>query len=438
MNQARKYAGGYVFATITFLFAFIIQFLRFYSIDTAPPGFYVDEATGAAEVMCLKQTGHDYFGNSYPLFSPSLGGGFYTPAYLYGQYLWTSVFGDSTTAYRSFIALITMLTIFIFFAFLRRFVGASIALWFLILASISPWAFQFSRIAWDPPLAVFFLALAIWVFTAGKKWSSWLGGIFFAAAAYSYPPTRAQAGVFLLLMPGVSWKETFKAIGAFGVALIPLLLRSMDADFKLRANLVGIWSSYDGNPWKGASLPELAWGVFTNFLKHLTPDFLFLHGDANLRHSPQTFGLISYPEAAGILVGAIGLFRSKVRQALTPNELSLLWIALIGVITGLLPSAMTWESVPHALRSITAWPFFCMLGALGVAKLTAKPKHPLWKWTALAACMVFAYFYLNDYLNEYPSRAMAWFQTDHNQFGEAYERMRSGMSCEQVRVLPLQ
>jgi len=47
---------------------------RFTGLDRAPPGFYVDEAAIAAQVICLRTTGADADGNPWPLFAPVLGG----------------------------------------------------------------------------------------------------------------------------------------------------------------------------------------------------------------------------------------------------------------------------------------------------------------------------------------------------------------------------
>lgn len=112
---------------------------------------------GAAQVLCIKQTGADYFGAKLPLFSPGLGGGYYTAPFLYGEALWTSVFGNSVVSFRSFVAFVSTLTIFGIYRFVKEFTkNETTARFALLFASISPWAFQFSRIAWDPPLAPFF------------------------------------------------------------------------------------------------------------------------------------------------------------------------------------------------------------------------------------------------------------------------------------------
>jgi hypothetical protein len=418
----------------TFVLVFLIQFLRFYGVSVAPPGFFWDEAAGATQVLCLKETESDFFGNHLPLFSPGGGGGFYTAPYIYGQMAWTSIFGNSIAAFRSFPGFVTVLTLLFFALFLRRSVGTSVTLWFLVLGSISPWSFQFSRIAWDPPLAPFFIGLGMWLFTSEAQWAPWLAGVSFAAAAYSYPPTRLQAILLLLLMPGVSWRQTLRATAVFVLTLIPLLFRSVDADFTARTSYLAIWSP--SNPHRYDNWIGLAFGVMKNFLLHLTPNFLVRHGDANLRHSTQAFGMISYPEAAGLGAGFLGLFHSKARQTLNRAELNLVWTGVLGLVTGILPSALTWEGVPHALRSITTWPFLSMLAALAISKFTVL-KSTLWQGAILLACAVFFSFYWRDYYFRYPNRAEDWFRTEsvtESPLGTAYKKIvEEGRTCAQLR-----
>lgn len=74
---------------------------RFHGPDRAPPGFYVDEAAIAAQVICLRTTGADADGNPWPLFAPVLGGGQASPPTLYLGALWTAVWGDDVASFRS-------------------------------------------------------------------------------------------------------------------------------------------------------------------------------------------------------------------------------------------------------------------------------------------------------------------------------------------------
>ncbi len=407
--------------------------IRFIGLETSPPGFYIDEAAISTQVLCVRQTGSDFYHDHLPLFSHEFGA-FTTPPYLYGQVMWTSIFGDSTGALRGFVAFATMLTILFLFLWMRRRTDSQTALWAALFSTISPWAFQFSRIAWDPPLAPMFLMLALWSIE-WKKYKYIWAGVFFSLAAYSYPPMRVQALVLLVFLPGIEWKKKAKVFAAFLVTSLPLLRRSMDADFLARSKLVAIWSDYPSNPYHDASLFGLGIGFLKQLSLHLTPDFLLFHGDHNVRHSIQTFGMISYPEFAMCAIALFFLVKNRKSDA-TGTSLTLL--AGIGLMSGLASAALTWEGVPHALRAIGAWPFFCILAALGVRALFQQnwiKKNSNWIGASLAsACIVFFALYLDDYFNDYPTRAEAWFQGDDQPLTRAYFNMTENhISCQDLR-----
>ena len=270
-----------------------------------------------------------------------------------------------------------------------------------------------------------FIILGLWSMEWTRRRYLW-SGVFFSLAAYAYPPMRVQALVLLAFLPGVDLKKKAKTFGIFLLTSIPLLLRSMDSDFLARSRLLALWSDYPGNPYHDASVFELLLGFLNQLRLHLTPDFLLFHGDHNLRHSIQTFGMLSWPELILCLIALI--FSRK----------PLVVLALLGILTGIAPAALTWESIPHALRAIGAWPFFCVLAGLGAERLFewSWPKnHRLLTSSVLTgACLLFSGFYLHDYFNEYPVRAYGWFTIDKTPLAEAYFKMTEGnQRCEDLR-----
>ena len=115
--------------------------------------------------------------------------------------------------------------------------------------------------------------------------------------------------------------------------------------------------------------------------------------------------------------------------------------AAIGIASGITPAALTWESVPHALRSIGAWPFFAILAALTADRLmkqfaTGSTREALFRRVGWGASMLFAIFYLRLFFFDYPAQAVPWFQDDQSPLGSAYRKMNdSGLSCEALRNL---
>jgi hypothetical protein len=418
----------------------VLNIIRFMGLESAPPGFYVDEAAGAAQVMCLKQTGADFFGHSYPLFTQGLGGGYYTAPYLYGEVVWTGIFGNSVYSFRAFLAFITTLTIFFLFDWVKSRVSLGAALWVTFFASISPWAFQFSRIAWDPPLAPFFLIVGLWLFDR-KKAGSWVwGALAFTLAGYSYPPCRIQAVLLLFFLPGMQWRKKLKVFGVFLVANIPMLYQAWsDPSFTARGKMLALTSHYSMNPYRDAGIFGILGGFVTQFFAHFSPDFLFFHGDHNLRHSTQLVGELS--DGEGLLLGAgivYWLVNSLRKKKLVLSSLFI--FACIGIASGIAPAALTWESVPHALRAIGAWPFFVLLSGLSADLLFRKLRTSFRRsasfiqYAFLLGCVGFSVFYLNDFFSVYPVRAEAWFRADDSPLGSAYGKMTElNVFCSDLR-----
>jgi hypothetical protein len=416
----------------------LLNLVRFIGLESSPPGFDIDEAAGAAHVICLQQTGRDFDHQSYPLFSAGLGGGFYTPAFLYGEYGWTSIFGHTVQAFRSFSAAATALTVL----FLCLWAGgresdtngdaAGFALWVGLSASVMPWAFQFSRIAWDPPLAVLFLVMALWASGLRRGLANKIcPGVFLALAAYSYPPMRVMVVVFWLLLPERTWRSKLSDLGLFAVACIPLVFRSLDASFTARGNWLLLWSDDPANPYANADLWNLGRGFVHQMLQHLSLPFLFLRGDANLRHSTGTTGMLSWLDAVAWVGGIVLLARWLIdrRPRGATQSKGILLVATSGALLGIVPAAVTWEGVPHALRAIAAWPFLALFSGHCLARVEQHLRQrraqlgAVWVGGATVVALIFFAFYLNGFFGEYRRTAAPWFRTGGSPLAEAYQAM---------------
>jgi hypothetical protein len=392
--------------------------------------------------MCLQQTGADFFGNSYPLFTKALGGGYSTGPFLYGELLWTSFFGNSVYAFRSFLACITTLTLFFLFDGLRKCVSLRVAMIALLIGSLSPWVFQFARIAWDPPLAPFFLVFGLWCLDLKNRFNWILGGLAIALASYSYPPCRIQALIILLALPGRSWKNKAKVIGVFSLASVPIFYRAwVDPWFTARGKMLLLNSDYTMNPFRDDGFFMLTFDFIKQFFEHLTPEFLVLKGDHNLRHSTEVVGELSYPEALLIYASPFIWFWMWLRHKKVVFN-PMVVFAVMGIASGIIPGALTWESVPHALRIIGAWPFFAMLGALTLDCVyrearEAYGKRAIYgvKGILLTLGLWFALVYFPYYFEEYPTASLAWFQDEPSPLGSAYRKMtEQGEFCADLRV----
>jgi len=134
-----------------------------------------------------------------------------------------------------------------------------------------------------------------------------------------------------------------------------------------------------------------------NYLAHLSPRFLFLSGDSNLRHSVLSMGELYHFEFPLLCLALYGIFR-KGREH---DVLVVLW-ALLGIV----PAALTNESVPHALRCIASVPAFALLSGRGFGELLTlcKPKRVA-RLSAIALAVVVPLsvgMFLGDYFVDYP------------------------------------
>lgn len=401
--------------------------LRFVALEHSPPGFYGDEVRGALHQICLGETGASAYGVRWPVFVPGAGGGLYTPPFLYFGAAWARLFGYSIASFRAIAAFFGVLTIAALYGWVRRAAGSEVAGWSAFVAALSPWAFQFSRIAWDPPLAPAFLMLALWAwFAARGAAAGLLAGLFAALALYAYPPMRIQAPLVLGALFAVELARrrlrpaALAAFAAGAVALaFPLLVYTLRGEINRRALAEAVFSPAYVAANRGAdpAFWFVAKTTLANLAAHFAPGYLFFTGDANARHSTQRIGELGFVEVLAVGVGVMllveWLFGARER---TPTRAAAegAWGAhtLVGfcgfaALAGILPAALCYTGVPHALRSIGAWPFLAVISGFLLSRFAAYGPQAVRVISAVAilhsAYFAYAYFVL------YPKIDDRWF-----------------------------
>ncbi|HUQ79880.1 MAG TPA: hypothetical protein VM076_02015 [Gemmatimonadaceae bacterium] len=422
--------------------------MRFVGLEMAPPGFFFDEAMGAAHSVCYAQTGRDVFGH-IGLFSHVDFNNTQSAPFLMGGALWTKVFGIGVAGFRSFVAFVGVVAVLGVYRLVRVVsADAEMAVWATLFAACLPWAFLFSRISWDAPLGV---ALLVWalalVYTPNNKYWPLAGAAVLAFASYTYVPMRAQAALMLVLLPRIAVREKAKLIGVFAVLNLPLLAYSMDPAFTARMKMLALTSNDPLNPYRDSNVIGLTRAFVENFAAHFSPRFLLLSGDANVRHSIQTFGMLDAVTFTGSLVALAFLVRMIVRRAVVETrEATVLTLALLGVVSAVTPAALTWSAIPHGVRALGAWPFFAVLAAHGWTRVFVHV--PRFRFVVAGASAVLFGLYLRSWYIDYPVLARSWFDVEQvrqiretrtfpDRYGpvtRAYYRMTVlGERCEDVR-----
>ena len=365
LSSARSYALLGLLAVLSFG-------LRFYDLGNNPPGFFRDEADKGYTSYSLLQTGKDQAGRSWPLFVRSLS---VTTSALY-QYLdipCIAALGMTETAVRLPACLAGTLSVLVVFVLAQRWWGNSIALGAGLFVALSPWSLLLSRWANQSIGLTVFVPLGVLFFARNveKQFASlrdvFLSALCFLAALYTYEPAQLFVPVFVSLLWLVSGSRESFAVERrfyyvrslvlffllFAIGSIPLghHLLFEPAQSAARFNRISI---FDGRPF-----PAIAGEWFRNYLLHLSPGFLFVHGDANPRHH-LFLGQENLCLAPLVL---IGLLRAFTRRSLT-DRILLVWFFCFPIA-----AACTRENIPHALRSIFAVPIIPLSAACGLAAL---------------------------------------------------------------------
>ena len=365
---------------IIIVFCIIIHVARFSFLESSPPGFYVDESASAVNALCFSENRTDgWHEKSYPMFLMDDLGGVHGAFYIYPLAAWGKLFGFSIYSLRLFSAVSVFIATLGVFLLGRLLFNAEIGFLAFFLSSISPWAFHNSRLAWDASIIPMYTVLFVYFFLRKKNAYDLIFSAFFAVAAiYTYASARVTILLilFLLFLFDIkSVKENKKIYFLFFsfiiLSYLPVAYSMKYGVLSARINYISIFAN-DYRINKGLDYFS---DVFIEFLinisKYFNSAFFIYDGDSiNYRHSTKQFGALSWPEIIGVLC-LVCFFLSKKKFVLDidryqdyRNKLALLFLF---ILSGISPAALTWDSLPHALRASSAWPFISILAAYGLS-----------------------------------------------------------------------
>lgn len=353
------------------------SYLRFRDLGSNPPAVFRDEAEKGYSAWSLAKTGgYLYFEGQggmmelrfqkFPLFINVFG--VYTSAiYQYSAIPFVGLFGLNEWTLRLPAALAGVLTVFL--VFLLVFIRGKDpfpALFVSFFLAVSPWHILFSRWALQGIFVPLLITSALILFFLGLEKKSWLlipSAFFFALAFYSYEVARLFAP--LLLIPLVViyrhplWEKrkwTIPAMSLFLFISIPIFLYYITGDRAARFSRLSIFN-------QGHGILHIIFIFLSNYLKHYSPNFLFLYGDGELRHSFPGMGMMYLFEAPLLLYGLWLLVQKRA-----PFHLFLVaWFFIFPI-----PASLTGEGIPHGLRSIVALPMPQIICGIAVAALYRK------------------------------------------------------------------
>jgi MFS family permease len=394
--------------------------LRFWKLDTIPDGYHVDEVSGAVTMHCFVTQGCDAELRPWPLFGSIEYGQDKPPTYIYPGIVWAKFFGATVPSYRAFGVFGLTIGLIGLFFLSRTVWSLECGLLTLLAASCSPWMWVVGRVLMESYFAPVFTVWGLYFFWRSSRWWDWaLAGAMFAFAMYSYPPARMQMplmmaalGVYEWGRRAYAWRSVLSLAAGFILSLLPLVLQYLHHyELSRRFGEISIFSKDYLHALGKAGSP---WDILTifihNYLLHLSPGFLFLTGDPSYVHSTRHLGIFSGLDIAALIILVGFLTLAFLRPAWSANSVTknrrwLLFLAA-NFFIGIIPSALTNQELPHALRMCGSW-LFMMLFTGFMWWTAAGYIRALWPAAALAGILsasTLAYQYFVLYPKE--SRGM--------------------------------
>lgn len=393
---------------IIILILLLAAFLRFYKIDQVPPALSWDEASIGYDAYSILKTMKDQWGQMTPFAFKSFGEYKY-PLHIYASAVSIYFFGLNDFAVRFPSALFGIVNIFLLYLLVSKlFKNQFIALTAAFLLTISPWHIQFSRVIWETNFALFFFLLGLYSFLESRQdkkiFFLIISFIFFGIATFTYNAAKVFIVIFLplLLFSQKNYllkhkKYVFLSLIIFVLFMVVNLLdlrlsginRFKQLDFD-QADVVKTMSYQTSKVYSLGKVELIA----RQYLMYFSPKFLFISGDANLRHSTQVVGQVYWLE---LLLVPFGIF------FLIKKEPKLIILILGWLMIAPIPGSFTREA-PHASRAMFFLGAWQILAAAGMYYLYSIFKDNKRYSVAFLFILIFAFFikYFIYYLDEYP------------------------------------
>ena len=379
------------------------------ALSTSPPGLYLDEASIGYNAWTIGHFGVDEHGNAWPLYFQAFGE-YKNPLYVYALMPFVRFLPLTATTVRLPAALFGLLAIaLVTLAAWRITRSRWVALLALALAALTPWLTQESRLGFEVISIVAALAGALWCLSGEPvRTRARFGGagVFLAVSIFAYSTGRVEVLLFTVVFIAVfarrrysGWWVTPLLVGA-GYVLLGVWALQHPGALTEEFNLRSIASD-------GAPLGTLIGRWAGNYISYVSPDFLFLHGDANLRHNTGYTGMLPAIAAPLLLLGLVWCVRHR-REALPK------FVLLCLILGPAAAAAINNYGLPHSLRAADMLPFWLLVAVFGLDEARhlvgrIAPLRVALLASFAAGLLVQGAFYLIDMYTAYPVRAAVWF-----------------------------
>lgn len=436
------------------LIIFAAAFFRFFGLGNVPAGLTWDEAAIGYNGYAIISTRRDEWLEKLPISFQSFGD-YKSPLAIYVTGIFTYVFGLTPFVVRLPFAIAGVITIGAFYYIcLQLYQGfANKKLYSLVsvfLLALSPWHIHFTRVGFESgmALAIFSVALALFLNFLSKIHTkpsffshSSLGVLattLFVATLYTYHSAKIVVPLLVIstTVLFIPVKKILEQWQRFVVLVATALLLSwpllMDTLYGPGATRAGVLLFSEQ-----LSVSAYITSIASNYILHLSPQFLLQGATDSLRHGTGVWGVLLATTYLLAISGLIGCIRESVHKRSSWYTKIGVWSILV-ILVGLLPAVLTRE-VPHANRALFALPGFIVLATLGLRflldQVTQVPqlqlyyaRQSLFGSLALLHVVLFLAFW-QYYLEVYPTKNSQAFQEGYIEaftLAKAYEKGEGG------------
>lgn len=319
-----------------------------------PGGYFADEPSIALNAACVAATGADEYGVSHPLFFRAFGE-YKQPVYIYLLSALYRIWRPSLDGARLFSMALGLFAVAVFLH-LARSAGLGEPTrrpWFVALGAsfclLSPWLLVIARFPVEctlVPLVGALQALAVHRLLATRRFAWALAdGALVGLGVYVYHPLKIVPLAHFFLLGAIALSRVRREPRLLALCAVAALAAAT-AMGPFVADLFGAGHSLARYHAVGGHLDART--LARLYFVHFNPVFLFLRGDANLRHHLGLGGELNLVFLPLLLGGAV----EAGRRAWRGDPFALHSLLLPPLC--LLPASLSADGVPHALRTNVA------------------------------------------------------------------------------------
>jgi hypothetical protein len=354
-----------------------------WGISQNPRGFYLDESANAYNAYLVSRTGAGEFGPRFPVLFQEFAvtnATYINPLAIYLLAIVFRFLHPSILVARMFAAFSTFAACLLL-GVLAKCISGQRKIGVIVAGSalLTPWLFEVGRLAWEPHISAFTVALFLLAAYRLQSKETWdwrdiaiiVGSL--AVVTFGYASGRILAPSFAL---GLLFFATTKRrlLGvlkiwlAYGITLVPLILFNRSHAGVLTKRLYEVSYIRPGAPWK--QIMESASEFVRRYLEDQSLTTLLMTGDYHPRHHVQgSGGVILFATFILAMIGLLVVFARGWRDP---------WwrFVVYGLAVSIVPGAITNEPF-HQLRLMGYLVFLLVLTIPALEWLLApdKPKQ---------------------------------------------------------------